>query len=390
MLWKSRFFRGLLMIALAASGSHFAQAGELKDLKINIPRRSKLTPVQRLNREGVEAIRKHKFSKAEQLFYKAYLFDPGDAFTLNNLGYVSELQGQIERAQHYYALAAEQSSDAVIDLASAPELKGRPMKDAVALSNEPLQVNHANVEAVRLLSQGRAPEADLILQQALKTDPRNIYTLNNMGVAKEMEGEDQEALHYYDQASAASANATAVVTTSSAWRGRPVVQMAQQNAKILRQHLARVRDVREQVAELNLQGVSAVNRNDLRTAAADFRKAYALDPNNAFTMNNIGYVSELEGDQETAQFFYEHSRQSMDANAVVGVASRRTAEGKKLFAVAEDNTSRVDTKVAQERQALQRNNEPVVLRRRDNSIVEEPSQPPQSAPSTGIQPEQPR
>lgn len=390
MLWKSRFFRGLLMIALAASGSHFAQAGELKDLKINIPRRSKLTPVQRLNREGVEAIRKHKFSKAEQLFYKAYLFDPGDAFTLNNLGYVSELQGQIERAQHYYALAAEQSSDAVIDLASAPELKGRPMKDAVALSNEPLQVNHANVEAVRLLSQGRAPEADLILQQALKTDPRNIYTLNNMGVAKEMEGEDQEALQYYDQASAASANATAVVTTSSAWRGRPVVQMAQQNAKILRQHLARVRDVREQVAELNLQGVSAVNRNDLRTAAADFRKAYALDPNNAFTMNNIGYVSELEGDQETAQFFYEHSRQSMDANAVVGVASRRTAEGKKLFAVAEDNTSRVDTKVAQERQALQRNNEPVVLRRRDNSIVEEPSQPPQSAPSTGIQPEQPR
>ena len=221
------------------------------------------------------------------------------------------------------------------------------MKEAVALTNAPLQINHANVEAVRLLSQGRAPEADLALQQALKSDPRNIYTLNNMGVAKEMEGENQEALKYYDEAaSAAQPNATAVVTTNSSWRGRPVSQMAQENAKLLRQHLGRAQDLREQVAELNLRGVSAVNRNDLRTADADFRKAYALDPNNAFTLNNIGYVSELEGDQETAQFYYEHARQSMDANAVVGVASRRTAEGKKLFAVAEDNTSRVDTRVS--------------------------------------------
>jgi Flp pilus assembly protein TadD len=386
MLWKSRSIRGLLMIALAASGSHFAQAGEIKDIKINIPRPSKLTPVQRLNREGVEAIRKHKFSKAEQLFYKAYLFDPGDPFTLNNLGYVSELQGQIDRAQHYYQLAAEQSTDAVVDLASAPEIKGRPMREAVALTNEPLQVNHANVEAVRLLAQGRAPEADLGLQQALKADPHNIYTLNNMGVAKEMEGEEQEALKYYDQAATAQPGATAVVTTNKSWRGRPVAQMAQQNAKLLREHLAHVQDVPEQVAELNLRGVSAVNRNDLRAADANFRKAYALDPNNAFTLNNIGYVAELEGDQETAQFFYEHARQSMGANAVVGVASRRTAEGKKLFAVAEENTSRVDTRVAQERQALQRENEPVALRRRDNSIVEEPSQAPAPAPS--IQPQQ--
>ena len=388
MSWKRRCSRGLLMIALATSGSLFAHAGELKDLKINIPRRSKLTPVQRLNREGVEAIRKHKFSKAEKLFYKAYLYDPGDAFTLNNLVYVSELQGQIERAQRYYQLAAEQSSDAVIDLASAPEIKGRPMKEAVALTNAPLQINHANVEAVRLLSQGRAPEADLALQQALKSDPRNIYTLNNMGVAKEMEGENQEALKYYDEAAiAAQPNATAVVTTNSSWRGRPVSQMAEENAKLLRQHLGRAQDVREQVAELNLRGVSAVNRNDLRTADADFRKAYALDPNNAFTLNNIGYVYELEGDQETAQFYYEHARQSMDANAVVGVASRRTAEGKKLFAVAEDNTSRVDTRVAQERQTLQRQNEPVALRRRDNSIVEESTQPP-NASTPSIQPQQ--
>jgi Flp pilus assembly protein TadD len=127
----------------------------------------------------------------------------------------------------------------------------------------------------------------------------------------------------------------------------------------------------EQVAELNLRGVSAVNRNDLHTANADFRKAYALDPGNAFTLNNIGYVAELEGDRETAQFFYEQARQAGGAGATVGVATSRTAEGRKLFSVAEDNDSRVQTKVTQERDTFRREPGPVGLRRRDNSIVED-------------------
>src|SRR5215471_18289679 len=148
--------RSILVLTIASLGLSLSQA-IASDIKINIPRRSKLTPVQRLNREGVEAVRKHNYAKAERLFYKAYLFDPDDAFTLNNLGYISEMQGQLDRAEHFYELATEQSSTAVVDMASAKEMKGRPMKDAVAV-NEPLQLNHANVEAVRLLSQGRAPE----------------------------------------------------------------------------------------------------------------------------------------------------------------------------------------------------------------------------------------
>lgn len=364
-------------------GSRSAQAG---DLKITIPRRSTLTPVQRLNREGVEAIRKHNYAKAEQLFYKAYLFDPDDAFTLNNLGYISELQGQIDRAQRFYSLAAEQSSEAVIDRASARRVEGRPMRDALALTDQPLQINHANVEAVRLLSQGRAPEADLLLQETLKTDSRNVFTLNNMGVAKEMEGEAQQALKYYDEAASLRSDATAVVTADRVWRGRTVSEMAQQNAKALRDHLARAEDVSEQVSELNLRGVSAVNRNDLRAANEDFRNAYKLDPNNAFTLNNIGYVSELEGDRETAQFFYERARQAGGANLSVGVATRRTEEGRKLFAVAADNNQEVEAKVTEDRNALRRQHEPVVLRRRDNSIVDESVQP--STPANINQPPQ--
>jgi Flp pilus assembly protein TadD len=366
MLSKRRLFGAVLIVLAAVWGSPDARAG---DLTIVIPRPSKLTPVQRLNREGVEALQKHKYAKAQQLFYKAYLFDPEDPFTLNNLGYISELEGQVDRAELYYTLAAAQSSDAVVDVASARQMKGRPMKEALAHTNEPLQINHANVEAVRLLSEGRAPEADLLLQQALHRDPHNIFTLNNLGVAKEMEGEEQDALNYYDAAGGQQADATAVVTTSSAWRGRPVIQMARENAKALRDHLSHEQQLPEQVAELNLRGVSAVNRNDLRTADADFRKAYSLNPNDAFTLNNIGYVAELEGDRETAEFFYAHARQAVEASATVGVATRRTAEGQKLLTVAADSRSRVEAKVAQDRAAFERQNEPVALRRRDNSIV---------------------
>jgi Flp pilus assembly protein TadD len=381
MLGKRWILIGL--VGIATTGAQFAQAG---DLKINIPRRSTLTPVQRLNREGVEAVRKHNYSKAEQLFYKAYLFDPDDPFTLNNLGYVSELQGQVDRAQGYYTLAAEQSSDAVIDRASARKMEGRPMKDVLALSDQPLQMNHANVEAVRLLSQGRAPEADLLLQETLKTDAHNVFALNNMGVAKEMEGESQQALKYYDQAASTPSDATVVVTADRGWRGKPVNEMAQQNARALRDHLARTQEVTEQVAELNLRGVSAVNRNDLRSADDNFRKAYALDPNSAFTLNNIGYVSEIEGDRETAQFFYDRARQAGGANAIVGVASRRTEEGQKLVAVAADSDSRVEAKVSQDREAVRQKHEPVVLHRRDNSVVDESA--PQAVPTDNNQPPQ--
>ena len=371
------------LVGIATAGSQFAQAG---DLKINIPRRSTLTPVQRLNREGVEAVRKHNYAKAEQLFYKAYLFDPDDPFTLNNLGYISELQGQVDRAQSFYALAGEQSSEAVIDRASARRVEGRPMKDVLALSDQPLQMNHANVEAVRLLSQGRAPEADLLLLDTLKADPHNVFALNNMGVAKEMEGESQQALKYYDEAGSTASDATVVVTADRGWRGKPVTEMAQQNAKALRDHLARTQDAVEQVAELNLRGVSAVNRNDLRSADEDFRKAYALDPNNAFALNNIGYVSEIEGDRETAQFFYDRARQAGGAAATVGVATRRTEEGRKLLAVAADSDSKVEAKVTQDREAVRQQHQPVVLRRRDNSIVDESA--PQPAPADNSQPQQ--
>jgi Flp pilus assembly protein TadD len=378
MPWKQWVVTGLVGITLGWGAS--AQAG---DLKFTLPKRSHMTPVQRLNQDGVEAIRKHNYQKAETFFYKAYLLDPEDPFTLNNLGYISELKGQIDRAQNFYALAGKQASDAAIDKASSPRLEGRTLKEALAIPDLPLQVNHDNVEAVRLLGQGRGPEADLLLERALKTDPSNIFTLNNLGVAKEMEGESQAALKYYDSAAAVNSDAAAVVTLNRTWRGKRVSEMAAQNARNLRTRLETQVTLETRLAELNTRGVSAINRNELSVAEQNFRSAYALDPNNAFAANNIGYLSEIEGDRETAQFFYDKAQALGGANTPVGLATRSSAEGLPLTRVASDSDAKVEAKERQERDARRQHQEPILLMRRDNSVVEEPAVPP-----AGTQPPQ--
>ncbi len=375
MSWKQWIVVGVMSATLG-----WVPAAHAKDFKITLPKRSHLTAVQRLNQEGVVELHKHRYEKAETLFYKAYLLDPDDPFTLNNLGYIAELQGQVDRAQRFYQLAGEQATDAVVYRASSSKVEGRTMKEALAIPDMPLQVNHDNVEAVRLLSQGRAPEADILLQKVLKDNPQNIFTLNNMGVAKEMEGESETALKYYDTAAALQSDASAVVTLNRSWRGKPVSEMAAQNARNLRSRLEAQKTPEEKVAELNIRGVSDVNRNDLPAAAQAFRNAYSLDPNNVFALNNIGYLSEIEGDRETAQFFYDRAQALGGANTRVGLATRRSAEGMSLSQVAADSQAKVDAKVSQERAALRRQHEPILLRRRDNSVVEEPNISPANTP----------
>ena len=256
MFWKRLSLRQGMPIAIMALALGAAQLASAKDIKITLPKRSHLTPVQRLNQEGVQAIHKRAYEKAENLFYKAYLLDPDDPFTLNNLGYVAELQGQVDRAQQFYTLATEGATDAVIYRASSQKLEGRTMREALAVPDRPLQINHDNVEAVRLLSQGRAPEADVLLQNALKQDPNNVFTLNNLGVAKEMEGESDSALRYYDQAASVHSDAAAVVTLNRSWRGKPVGEMAAQNARSLRTRQEAEKTPEQRVAELNIRGVS--------------------------------------------------------------------------------------------------------------------------------------
>jgi len=367
-----------------------------QDLRITLPRRSELTPVQRLNREGVDAVRRQQYEKAEAIFYKAYLYDPSDPFTLNNLGYIAELQGQLDRAQRFYKLASEQGTDAFIDQSNEKSLEGKRMSYALdSLQDIPMRVNRMNFDAMTLLSQRRNIEAETLLQTALRLDPHNSFTLNNLGVADEAIGDYDEALRYYGAAAAARSSEPAVVTMTVAWRGRAVSQMAAANAQRLE---ARIQDLSTKEARSALlasRGVAAINRNDWKAAREDFLEAYALNPYSAFSLNNAGYVAERDGDMETAQFFYAKAQQANDAHTPVGLATQHGAEGSPLVAIATNNDQETEGKIDQEREARRRQSGPIELLRRDGTPVasstptsNQPSSSDNAAPhSTGPAPE---
>jgi Flp pilus assembly protein TadD len=241
-------------------------------LRITIPRRSEFTPVQRLNRRGVRAIQDHDYAKAEGLFYKAYLYDPADPFTLNNLGYVSELEGELDRAESFYKLADEQGSDAVIDMSSVKDLVGKPMVYALGrLNNTPMRVNRMNVEAIDLLSHKQGFAAAAVLKKALAVDPGNPFTLNNLGVASEMMGDFSDALMYYNEAAASHSKQAVTITLDHSWRGKPVSDGAEENARLLRKRMSTMNPLEVRANMLTLRGVAEANQNNWIAARQDFR-----------------------------------------------------------------------------------------------------------------------
>ena len=185
-MWATR-----VLTAISLGLGLCAPAVRAAEIHINIPKHSEATPVQKLNRQGVKEIQKHHLHEAEKLFYKAYLIDPDDPFTLNNLGYISELQGKVERAEKYYQLAAkENNSETIIAEATERDMQGKKLSEVTrSYGNLDLQINRGNVQAMALLEQGRNQEAEDVLRQTLKLDPRNPFTLNNLGFALEGQGD---------------------------------------------------------------------------------------------------------------------------------------------------------------------------------------------------------
>lgn len=364
----------VLAIFVVILGAASLYAG---DVHIPLPKKSKYTPVQKLNRDGVAAIEKHQYDKAKKLFYKAYLIDPDDPFTLNNLGYLAELEGDSDRAQRFYQLSSEQNSDAVIDMASNELVEGKPVSAIAGNAEEKgIRVNRLNNQAIALLEKDRAPEADLVLQKALTIDARNPFTLNNLGYAKEKEGELDSAYQFYTAAANTSSRERVELAIDKEWRGREISDVARDNARKLDRRLRDGGDIESRVALLNLRGVSAMNRNDRRTGRDLIHQAYKLDPNDAFTLNNMGFLAEMDGDRETADYYYDRARDANSRGARITLATRKDAEGKKIGELAENTDDLVLTKIDAEQQARQRMGGPVMLRRRgDNSAIVEPAQP---------------
>ena len=353
----------LFSLLLYASLLH----GEEKSVRISIPKRTKPTPVQALNRDGVKAVEKHDYDKAKKLFYKAYLLDPNDPFTLNNLGYVAELEGDVERAQRFYQLSQEQDSQATVDQASSEDIKGKTVGE-VAGHAQPgnVQINILNVEAISLLNKDRVAEADAVLQRALRLEPRNPFTLNNMGYAKEKEGELEAAVNFYRAAADANSDEPVIVTVNKSWRGRPISKVAASNAKKVQAALKKEDTFEAKVARLNQRGVSALNRNDRAEARKYFVQAYKLAPDDAFTLNNMGYVAELNRDRESADFYYAKAKQADNHERHVTLASRPEDEGKKLVDVADKNDAKAEASIRAEQELNRRRGKGPVLKERNS------------------------
>lgn len=365
---RSRLFP-IFIFFLSLLAAQALAADDLK-LRIPLPKKSKYTPVQRLNRDGVEALKKHNVNHAKRLFYRAYLLDPSDPFTLNNLGYISELEGDSDRAQRFYDQAQANTSAAIVDKSTARAVEGKTVATVAGHTAEgPMRVNAMNSEAINLLKQDRAPEADLILQQALKLEPNNAFTLNNMGFAKEKEGELELAIKYYNQAASTGSHEAVIIAINRDWRGKSISEIAARNAEKTNQELQKAEDTQAKLERLNLRAVSAMNRNDRKTAREYFQQAYRLDPNNAFALNNMGYLAEMDGDRETAQDFYERAREANRAGARVAVSTRPEVEGRPLEQVAQQSDSLVETRMQADTEAKRRAATRPVLHTRDNRVV---------------------
>lgn len=364
---------GVVIATALAGGLIFvpetAQAG---DLKIVLPKRATTTPVQQLNREGVEAINKHHVDKAKKLFYQAYLLDPDDPFTLNNLGYIAELEGSGDRAQQFYAMAREQSFTAVVDRSSKADLRGKTVEQAAAILDRDMQVNRANMEAMQLLQKDQVLDAESQLQNALIVDPTNPFTLNNLGLLREKEGDLQGALKNYQAASSRNSKEPAIVTPDRSLRGHPITEVSNRNAERIERRLPDQETIPNKTARLNLLGVTALNRNDLASARQYFEQAVELDSKDGFALNNMGYLSEMDGDRETADSYYRQAQTADRSTSRVTASSRHDALGMKLEQLAEDNDKKVNAAIDAQKQAKRAHPGPIQLKRRDNTPVIEP------------------
>ena len=141
-------------------------------------------------------------------------------------------------------------------------------------------------------------------------------------------------MKYYTAAAQARSSDVVAVTQNRSWQGKSVSEMAAANAMRLEGQSQENGSGETQVSLLSQQGVFAANENDWVTAKRDFMQAYALDPTDAFSLNNRGYVAERDGDLESAQFFYQKAGQAYDAGFPVGLATSPSVKGQALSRVA--------------------------------------------------------
>ncbi|HJW99644.1 MAG TPA: hypothetical protein VJ453_05770, partial [Terriglobales bacterium] len=80
--------------------------------------------------------------------------------------------------------------------------------------------------------------------------------------------------------------------------------------------------------------------------------------------NNMGYVAELNGDRESADFYYAKAKEADNHERHVTLASRPEDEGKKLVEVADKNDTKAEASIRAEQELNRRKGKGPVLKER--------------------------
>jgi len=80
----------------------------------------------------------------------------------------------------------------------------------------------------------------------------------------------------------------------------------------------------------------------------------------------MGYVAELNGDRESADFYYAKAKQADNHERHVTLASRPEDEGKKLVDVADKNDAKAEASIRAEQELNRRRGKGPVLKERNS------------------------
>jgi general secretion pathway protein D len=116
------------------------------------------------------------------------------------------------------------------------------MPDSKDIIHRAINKEHAMILTERgfmKLVDNKISEAKEYFEEALEHDAENPYTLLNIGVVAEREGQYRKALGYYQNVITTGTSAAAIEASDPSRQGLPLVQIARENIERLRQEMGR-------------------------------------------------------------------------------------------------------------------------------------------------------
>ncbi|MSU76640.1 MAG: tetratricopeptide repeat protein [Gemmataceae bacterium] len=158
------------------------------------------------NDDGVHLFAAGEFGKALECFDLALTLHPHDSVILYNMGQCYERQGDLPRAEQYYASCVERDAkhaDARLALITIQYRTGRTGAANLViedwLKQQPTTADALVADAWRLRQQRAIPAAQARLHQALSLDRNNRRALTELAILYELQGLPDRSLALYEQ-----------------------------------------------------------------------------------------------------------------------------------------------------------------------------------------------